>query len=279
MPPERAAVPLPDNDTRTNLALLLADEQAFSLPKSPLPLPFAIEDLLNPTQAEPAPAVPDPAGAGRRSRHRAEHHPGRPGAGRRLERGALHQQQSGCGKAFLQALVDTPALGADERSQLARQRLAMLGQCAQQIETAPEDKAMPLSYRPGLCRLSGRQPTLLSGEFAQADALFAALAGQDQPWLKETADYMRIRVALNQSQQSAFDDWGTLDRNQIDQAAVQRAEQFIADYRSRYPEGRYLDSANGLLRRLAWFKGTKRRWPACSSRRAASRATRSCSTK
>ena len=82
-----------------------------------------------------------------------------------------------------------------------------------------------------------------------------ALAGQDQPWLKETADYMRIRVALNQSQQSAFDDWGTLDRNQIDQAAVQRAEQFIADYRSRYPEGRYLDSANGLLRRLAWFKG------------------------
>ncbi|MGL6321559.1 hypothetical protein ACSZMS_24380, partial [Aeromonas hydrophila] len=50
----------PDNDTRTNLALLLADEQAFSLPKSPLPLPFAIEDLLNPTQAEPAPAVPDP---------------------------------------------------------------------------------------------------------------------------------------------------------------------------------------------------------------------------
>ncbi|MGL6500839.1 hypothetical protein ACSZOJ_22070, partial [Aeromonas dhakensis] len=38
----------PDNDTRTNLALLLADEQAFSLPKAPLPLPFAIEDLLNP---------------------------------------------------------------------------------------------------------------------------------------------------------------------------------------------------------------------------------------
>ena len=29
----------PDNDTRTNLALLLADEQAFSLPKAPLPLP------------------------------------------------------------------------------------------------------------------------------------------------------------------------------------------------------------------------------------------------
>jgi hypothetical protein len=122
----------------------------------------------------------------------------------------------------------------------------MLGQCAQQIETAPEDKAMPLSAAgQGFADYLAASRLFYQGEFAQADALFAALAGQDQPWLKETADYMRIRVALNQSQQSAFDDWGTLDRNQIDQAAVQRAEQFIADYRSRYPEGRYLDSANG----------------------------------
>ncbi|WP_247656478.1 hypothetical protein [Aeromonas dhakensis] len=254
----------PDNDTRTNLALLLADEQAFSLPKAPLPLPFAIEDLLNParlnpTQAEPAPAGPDPllalaAGLGiEQSTTQAA-----------LER-AAGWSEGRCisnnpiaAEAFLQALVDTPALGADERSQLARQRLAMLGQCAQQAETAtaPEDKAAPLSAAgQGFADYLAASRLFYQGEFAQADAQFAALAGQDQPWLKETADYMRIRVALNQSQQSAFDDWGTLDRNQIDQAAVQRAEQFIADYRSRYPEGRYLGSANGLLRRLAWFKG------------------------
>ena len=247
----------PDNDTRTNLALLLADEQAFSLPKAPLPLPFAIEDLLNPAQAEPAPAGPDPllalaAGLGiEQSTTQAA-----------LER-AAGWSEGRCisnnpvsAEAFLQALVDTPALGADERNQLARQRLAMLGQCAQQAETAPEDKAAPLSAAgQGFADYLAASRLFYQGEFAQADALFAALAGQDQPWLRETADYMRIRVALNQSQQSAFDDWGTLDRNQIDHAAVQRAEQFIADYRSRYPEGRYLDSANGLLRRLAWFKG------------------------
>ncbi|OZG41984.1 hypothetical protein CAK78_10440 [Aeromonas sp. A35_P] len=252
----------PDNDTRTNLALLLADEQAFSLPKAPLPLPFAIEDLLNPAllnppQAEPAPAGPDPllalaAGLGiEQSTTQAA-----------LER-AAGWSEGRCisnnpvsAEAFLQALVDTPALGADERSQLARQRLAMLGQCAQQTETAPEAKAVPLSAAgQGFADYLAASRRFYQGEFAQADEQFAALAGQDQPWLKETADYMRIRVALNQSQQSAFDDWGTLDRNQIDQAAVQRAEQFIADYRSRYPEGRYLDSANGLLRRLAWFKG------------------------
>ena len=279
MPPERAAVPLPDNDTRTNLALLLADEQAFSLPKSPLPLPFAIEDLLNPTQAEPAPpcrillALAAGLGIEQNTTQAALERAAGWSEGRcisnnpvagSLPAGAGRHPGAGCRRA---QPAGPPAAGhagpvrPADRNGAGGQGHAAVGR------------------RPGLCRLSGRQPTLLSGEFAQADALFAALAGQDQPWLKETADYMRIRVALNQSQQSAFDDWGTLDRNQIDQAAVQRAEQFIADYRSRYPEGRYLDSANGLLRRLAWFKGTKRRWPACSSRRAASRATRSCSTK
>ena len=126
----------PDNDTRTNLALLLADEQAFSLPKAPLPLPFAIEDLLNPTPAEPAPAGPDPllaltAGLGiEQSTTQAA-----------LER-AAGWSEGRCisnnpvsAEAFLQALVDTPALGADERSQLARQptllsRGVRAGRCA-----------------------------------------------------------------------------------------------------------------------------------------------------
>src|SRR5690606_747654 len=48
---------------------------------------------------------------------------------------------------------------------------------------------------------------------------------------------------------------GSLDRSQIDKAQLQRCEQLITDYRTRYPQGRYLDSATGLLRRLAWFKG------------------------
>ena len=140
----------PDNDTRTNLALLLADEQAFSLPKAPLPLPFAIEDLLNPTQAEPAPAGPDPllalaAGLGieQNTTQAALERAAGWSEGRCISNNPVSAE------AFLQALVDTPALGADERSQLARQRLAMLGQCAQQAETAtaPEDKATPLFSR------------------------------------------------------------------------------------------------------------------------------------
>ncbi|MGY2437129.1 hypothetical protein ACW4FQ_28715, partial [Escherichia coli] len=50
----------PDNDTRTNLALLLADEQAFSLPGEALPLPFRIDELISPAVGDTAPAGPDP---------------------------------------------------------------------------------------------------------------------------------------------------------------------------------------------------------------------------
>ena len=145
----------PDNDTRTNLALLLADEQAFSLPKAPLPLPFAIEDLLNPallnpTQAEPAPAVPDPllalaAGLGieQNTTQAALERAAGWSEGRCISNNPVSAE------AFLQALVDTPALGADERSQLARQRLA----CWASAPSKPKRRQKP---RPRRCRPPAR---------------------------------------------------------------------------------------------------------------------------
>ncbi|WP_413163901.1 hypothetical protein [Aeromonas salmonicida] len=252
----------PDNDTRTNLALLLADEQAFSLPDGALPLPFTVDALISPAAGDTAPAGPDPLlalaaslGIEAATTEAAITRAGSWSEGRCISNNPVSAE------AFLQALVQTPALTASDRSQLASQRLAMLGQCGQAQDAAEsmpqgESKTAPLSAAAkGFADYLTASQHFYQGEFAQADALFGILAEQDQPWLKETADYMKIRVALNQSQQSAFDDWGSLDRSRIDQAQLQRCEQLITDYRTRYPQGRYLDSATGLLRRLAWFKG------------------------
>lgn len=252
----------PDNDTRTNLALLLADEQAFSLPDGALPLPFTVDALISPAVGDTGPAGPDPllALASSLGIDAATTEAAITRAGSWSE-GRCISNNPASAETFLQELVQTPALTASDRNQLASQRLAMLGQCGQPLdatESTPqgESKAAPLSpAAQGFADYLTASQHFYQGEFVQADALFAALAGQDQPWLKETADYMRIRVALNLSQQSAFDDWGSLDRSRIDQAQWQRSEQLISDYRARYPEGRYLDSATGLLRRLAWFKG------------------------
>lgn len=252
----------PDNDTRTNLALLLADEQAFSLPDGALPLPFTVDALISPAVGDTEPAGPDPLlalasslGIDAATTEAAITRANSWSEGRCISNNPVSAE------AFLQALAQTPSLTASDRSQLASQRLAMLGQCGQPLDTTEstpqgESKATPLSpAAQGFADYLTASQHFYQGEFVQADALFAALAEQDQPWLKETADYMRIRVALNQSQQSAFDDWGSLDRSRIDQAQWQRSEQLISDYRARYPQGRYLDSATGLLRRLAWFKG------------------------
>ncbi|MCW0503474.1 hypothetical protein [Aeromonas piscicola] len=252
----------PDNDTRTNLALLLADEQAFSLPDGALPLPFTIDALISPAVGDTGPAGPDPLlalasslGIDAATTEAAITRANSWSEGRCISNNPVSAE------AFLQALAQTPSLTASDRSQLASQRLAMLGQCGQPLDTTEstpqgENKAAPLSpAAQGFADYLTASQHFYQGEFVQADALFTALAEQDQPWLKETADYMRIRVALNLSQQNAFDDWGSLDRSQIDQAQWQRSEQLISDYRARYPKGRYLDSATGLLRRLAWFKG------------------------
>lgn len=252
----------PDNDTRTNLALLLADEQAFSLPDGALPLPFTVDALISPAVGDTVPAGPDPLlalasslGIDAATTEAAITRANSWNEGRCISNNPVSAE------AFLQALAQTPSLTASDRSQLASQRLAMLGQCGQPLDTTEstpqgENKAAPLSpAAQGFADYLTASQHFYQGEFVQADALFAALAEQDQPWLKETADYMRIRVALNLSQQNAFDNWGSLDRSQIDQAQWQRSEQLISDYRARYPKGRYLDSATGLLRRLAWFKG------------------------
>ncbi|MGX5836295.1 hypothetical protein ACWIJ6_19450 [Aeromonas piscicola] len=252
----------PDNDTRTNLALLLADEQAFSLPDGALPLPFTIDTLISPAVGDTGPAGPDPLlalasslGIDAATTEAAITRANSWSEGRCISNNPVSAE------AFLQALAQTPSLTTSDRSQLASQRLAMLGQCGQPLDTTEstpqgENKAVPLSpAAQGFADYLTASQHFYQGEFVQADALFATLAEQDQPWLKETADYMRIRVALNLSQQNAFDDWGSLDRSQIDQAQWQRSEQLISDYRARYPKGRYLDSATGLLRRLAWFKG------------------------
>lgn len=252
----------PDNDTRTNLALLLADEQAFSLPDGALPLPFTVDALISPAVGDTGPAGPDPLlalasslGIDAATTEAAITRANSWSEGRCISNNPVSAE------AFLQALAQTPSLTTSDRSQLASQRLAMLGQCGQPLdatESTPqgENKAAPLSpAAQGFADYLTASQHFYQGEFVQADALFATLAEQDQPWLKETADYMRIRVALNLSQQNAFDDWGSLDRSRIDQAQWQRSEQLISDYRAHYPKGRYLDSATGLLRRLAWFKG------------------------
>jgi len=82
------------------------------------------------------------------------------------------------------------------------------------------------------------------------------VASARDPWVRETAMYMVARTDLNAAQQSAFDEYGSLnDPEKRDLEAIRGSGREFDTYLSAYPSGRYASSARGLLRRVAWLEG------------------------
>ncbi|MCW3798258.1 hypothetical protein OMW55_10640 [Sphingomonas sp. BN140010] len=67
---------------------------------------------------------------------------------------------------------------------------------------------------------------------------------------------MTARTRLNAAQDALFDEYGYMvEADQRDPAKAAAADASLRYYLSAYPNGRYADSARGLLRRTAWFAG------------------------
>ncbi|WP_174293033.1 hypothetical protein, partial [Sphingomonas bacterium] len=95
-----------------------------------------------------------------------------------------------------------------------------------------------------------------AGDFDIAAARFAALGGNGEPWLRETARYMAARVEVNRAQVGLFDQFGCRDDKKVaDRKAIAAAEAGLRGYAAAYPAGRYAASARGLLRRVYWLGG------------------------
>lgn len=94
------------------------------------------------------------------------------------------------------------------------------------------------------------------GDYAAAEAGFAALYGSQNAWLAETATYMLIRIHLRRAVASSLDEWGDFaGPEKVDREALTGAKAAIIFYLSAYPKGRYAASAQGLKRRVAWLGG------------------------
>ncbi|MFC0588305.1 hypothetical protein ACFFF7_02655 [Novosphingobium aquiterrae] len=92
--------------------------------------------------------------------------------------------------------------------------------------------------------------------FDVARSGFAGLARANDPWLRETAAYLTIRVEFAAAQAPAFDEYGSYAGGaKVDRAAVKRGLEALAGYLKAWPQGRYAASAQGLLRRGLWLAG------------------------
>ncbi|WPN98486.1 outer membrane assembly lipoprotein YfiO [Pseudomonas sp. MUP55] len=258
----------PGNDSRVNLRLLLADKKTAPLAPNALgeddlaqgfgPVPFPVYRL-----------VPIPAG---------EDEPDNQADDSRTAEldtllqplGIKREDYTTAGQAFLSGegsrcrsndddsatAFISQVIKADmppaERDVLVRARLQLLTTCdgdAQVVDAQLTPSANAQLFRTYLQAAAD----FYGGRFGNAERGFAAASTSDVPWLKETALYMTARTSLNQAQAEAFDEYGMPQREQVDKSALSDAEEGFLGYLKTYPQGAYVASARGLLRRVHWL--------------------------
>lgn len=275
----------PGNDSRVNLQLLLDDAGHLELTREPQALegyeygyglvPFSI-GMLDPsrTRSEAAEAGadgqttnPDAAyltqalqrlGINAEADSFAVHHFAE-GEGSRCRSNDLQAMRS-----FVDALTATPELAASEAQALARSRRSLLSLCGEGDPQAQDilPQATQLQSRAALAfetYLRGAD-AFYRGDFNHAREHFVDLVDSEQPWLRETALYLLARVALNQAQLNAFDEYGFFNPEQVDKTNLDASAKAFEQYLNNYPQGLYSDSARGLQRRVYWLAGDTRRF-------------------
>ncbi|MBN3194998.1 hypothetical protein [Pectobacterium versatile] len=157
-------------------------------------------------------------------------------------------------EAFFDVLLADTQLTNEQRTLLAHQRVNLLNPLY-----TKEALNEGLASLPGEGHASALTQYLFAvlafyqGHFDEAESGFQALTSSPQPWVAETSRYMLIRVAINKAMENALDEYNMFDASKADKAAAQLAVQHIGDYLKQYPDGQYIESANGLYRRAYWI--------------------------
>lgn len=228
----------PANDTRVNLSLLLLDMRSGKpggdAPAPPLALFdwLAFQKYYFP-QADQTADTSYAEGEGSRCR----------------------SNDSGT-EAFATALGTARQVPEAERTALITARRALQPNCTGASGDAGIADRIKSSTGKAFVRYLQGANAFYGGDYDTAAARFAALHGADQPWLRETADYMIGRVEVNRAQIDAFDEYGYPKGAAVANAAViAGAEAALRAYLRDYPKGLYAGSARGLLRRVYWLGG------------------------
>ena len=238
----------PGNDTRVNLIYLMADahhqklkkigktDRGYYPPNDLTPVDWAgLVDALTP----PAPTPADSS------------------AQQTTGEGSICVSDEKGKTQFIAALMADGSVAPDVKTKLIDARNALncqsQGDSSQMdvLAQAPADPAATdfFAYLKAITQFYKQSHTDASA--------FSALTNSTQPWVKEAAVYMQARVLLLNAQANAFDEYGTLQQNKIDQAAVGKALDALNAYLKDYPKGAYTGSATGLLRRAYWLGADK----------------------
>lgn len=184
--------------------------------------------------------------------------------------GSRCQSFAGGTAALAEAMRANRALPDGERTALIAARAEAEAVCksatAYSRRYADKDTLEPLPQYTALPQVTSKPGREFFDYITAADAFyaeawddarsgFAALAGASDPFVRETAAYMLIRVEFAAAQAGAFDDYGSYEEGKTDRLAVKRGLEALSAYLKVWPDGRYASSAKGLLRRGLWLAG------------------------
>lgn len=251
----------PGNDTRVNLLMLLADRHG-AVGTSHVP---NYDDWVDSRRRGEAQPFNYPYFAARLG----------PGGDKQAERSGDFPWGTRCmsnenGAAdFIAALGKARGIRPAEAATLAAARTALRPQCvagdqARAIAAVALENVASKTGKAFAAYLLGAA-AFYDGDFAGAEASFAPLAGSGDKWLAGTARYMLGRTALNRAMEGAFDDYGWLNKDAANAAALAAAENGFSGYLKTYPAGDYAASARGLLRRVYWLGQDRARLAAAYS--------------
>lgn len=238
---QSSAILSPANDTRSNLLLLLADRQG-SATADPAAMTNGIVPIEFPWKVMEARLSPPAREDGQGPSYYEE------------DVSRCHSNASGAA-AFIEALAADRTVSDAERAALSRARQALQSQCAEAARIATDVAEVRSPSAQAFAAYLAGTRHFYAGDFQSALGAFQGATNGQQAWVRETASYMVARTALNQAQQSSFDEYGSLaEPAKRNMGAIDAAGQAFRAYLQAYPKGRYAGSAQGLLRRVAWLK-------------------------
>lgn len=160
---------------------------------------------------------------------------------------------------FFQALLADQQLDKAERDLLALRRAKIYrGEAQEEQFLVPMENYAEGSHAAAFRDYLTSAEQFYQGQFADADTGFLRLKDSDQKWIAETSAYMQFRVALNQITENATDQYGMFDPLKANKEAGVQALQRAQAYLAAYPNGKYVDSVQGLQRRVNWYLSD---WP------------------
>ncbi|WP_333660971.1 hypothetical protein [Acinetobacter sp.] len=153
--------------------------------------------------------------------------------------------------AFISQVKTNKNIPANEKQLLINERQKM-NQCSDKIALIAVDPNWSATTRQYASYLNA-SILFYNANYTAATKIYTVLSTVEDTWLKETALYMLIRTSLNSAYATGVDQYGDVYLDNINQNLLKQFLDHITVYLKAYPNGQYVASARGFMRRGLWL--------------------------